>query len=66
MSVSLWFYTIFEIQKLEFVLNDVNGLLAILYEEEKAGLQQTSLRIEVNALESLARKMTQLGYKRCQ
>ena len=50
-------------QKLEFVLNDVNGLLAILYEEEKAGLQQTNLRIEVNALESIAKKMTQLGCK---
>ena len=53
---------ILDLKKLELVLNDMDGLLAILHKEEEAGLEQTSLRIEINALESIANKMYQLGH----
>lgn len=49
-----------ESTELENVLGDLRGLLDVLHQEELAGLQSTSLRIEINAVESIQRKLFQM------
>ncbi len=47
-------------QQIENLLCEVSGLLTSLYAEEQAGLESTSLRIEINALESVNRQLREL------
>ena len=52
---------VIETEQLEVVLKDVTGLLTILHKEEDLGLEQTSIRIEINALEALVKKVYRLS-----
>ncbi len=47
-------------QQIENLLCEVGGLLTSLYAEEQAGLESTSLRIEINALEAVNRQLREL------
>ncbi len=47
---------------IEWLLNEVSGVLATLYQQEADGIEVTSIRIEINAIEAMRSrlgKMTQ-------
>ena len=52
---------IVETDELERILKDILGVLTTLHQEEDAGLEQTSIRIEINALEAIAEKVNRVG-----
>jgi len=52
---------VIETDELEKILKDILGVLTTLHQEEAAGLEQTSIRIEINALEAIAERVNRVG-----
>ncbi len=49
-----------EANDIEWLLNEVSGVLATLYQQEANGLALTSIRIEINAMEGVRKRLSQI------